>query len=640
MANCPFELSSSLNSSASISVLSEMKESLMYCEKTTTKAQIQPIVLKKDKISRTSIKIKRWFFVSLIIGIPLSLIILLRHLLCSNHFIDLSFKPNYISSLTDANDYQIIELSNKIQMALVSNRQSDISLFSITIDYGTSNDPDDYKGLSHLILKAKLNMMIGEYVRKNNNGIKHFNLTYRIDEEMSQITFEIDKEYFWASLIYLIESLTRKDEISDSLLDDSLEGINRKFEGFKNSDSFRLLHVINTIIYRKENFIGNYETLKKNETVLSLLKNQIDYAFKQYYIGNNMKIVIESEDSMKVLKEKVPKLFKDIPYISKEVTTIGTNENKNTYFKTNNMNKLNRLNLGKAIWIQSHLYLRNLKLVFIIPNPTNEAYIYYQYLNHLLNQQGNNTLFQKGVDLNVIFGFNSTISRVLSTHIQLELNYCLVKSGLFNLEVIITQTYSHLVALTSMTFSKERFNEFVEIQRDLILFQEETMQQRKNRLLLYLLQKKTFDDYYAFTESAFINYQNDNYLTPENSLIILESDEVDFFKYKIFTKNYLANKIQDPHFDFTYYIMDLSKETMDSIRNSPNANANFLWEPNKFITKKKEKIDFDDKINSIERTEMEPKKIIETNHTIIWHRVIIIIYITVSLTDHLDYQKL
>lgn len=611
MQTKPFEISDSIISSVSVSeirtsiITPERESNLLY-------SRFKPVTNTTciSSSSNKSMKAKKYIILSSLILIPLIFFVLLRSWLYSFSYSHLMFPPNYLKGIIDNNEYQLVQLQNNIEFALVSNNNCSISSFLILISYGSSNDPEDLAGLAHIAIKTKLTMPMRDFVQKHHKQIKHFNMSYHIDEEISRMSFEIDNSFFWQSINALVNSLTNQAEPSDDLLEDSLESLQRAYYSLKGSDYYRELTIINSLLYERDNFIGNDDTLKKNDNYTHKIKKELSIAVNKFYIGNNMKIVIETGDRIENIRDKVTSMFNRINYESIPSRN-KTNENIIRYS-----------NIGKVLWIQSHVYMKNLKLLFIIPQSSKQAFIYYEYLSYLLNKKEENSLYMKLSSLNLIRNIESKLSRALTTHLQFELNFNLTKHGIDSIPLITTKAFGHLSNMTNSGIDQKRFDEFVNIKKLLKLYCEEDQRDRIKRLSLYLRNKLSIGDYMNFTsKSYFVNSNMNNYLIPKQSLIILETDKIDFIKYKIISNEDLIICQYEKHFKTMYYSKDLTKEDINKLNNVANEPINSKWTLNPFMTNNFNKIDFDEKQNRKEKIEMEPTAIIRDKRIVVWHRV-------------------
>lgn len=292
--------------------------------------------------------------------------------------------------------------------------------------------------------------------------------------------------------------------------------------------------------------------------------------------------------------------------------------------------------MGKVLWMQSHIFMKNLKLLFIIPQSSNQAFIYYEYLAYLLNKKEENSLYIKLSSLNLISHFESKISRALTTHIQFELNFNLTQQGIGFIPLITSKAFGHLANVTNSGIDQNRFHEFVNIKRLLLIYFEEDQRARIKRLSLYLRNKRSIDDYLNFTSDSYIvNSKMNYYITPKHSFIILESDKIDIIHYSKIKNNDSIISQYENHFKTLYYSKDLTKEDIDNIASIEIEPINSSWANNPFITNNIYKIDFDrEKLCN----EMEPKVIFRSNRVVVRHLVRKQYIISISLIDHFHYR--
>ena len=147
------------------------------------------------------------------------------------------------------------------------------------------------------------------------------------------------------------------------LMNKEIDAVNSEHEKNINQDNWRQQQLIRALANANHPFskfsTGNKETLKNIDH--KLLHAKLLEFYNKYYVPNNMKLTIISNQDLETMQEQVTKYFGDIRQGSEE-------ENKKVYgaVTPRGENAFYNENLGKIVWFKKLSSNINLDIIFTI----------------------------------------------------------------------------------------------------------------------------------------------------------------------------------------------------------------------------------------------------------------------------------
>ncbi len=140
-----------------------------------------------------------------------------------------------------------------------------------------------------------------------------------------------------------------------------IEAVNSENEKNLNQDNWREHQIVKTLANPKHPFhrfnTGNNNTLRTVDLIT--LNKRLNAFYKRYYIPNNMKLVVLSNQSLDFLQAQVSQFFSDIRLDSlqkDESVKYGELRTKEKAYKAEN--------LGKFVWYNKIAALPTLDIIF------------------------------------------------------------------------------------------------------------------------------------------------------------------------------------------------------------------------------------------------------------------------------------
>src|SRR3990170_6529908 len=218
-----------------------------------------------------------------------------------------------IKSPLDNRKYKNIILSNKIQVLLIYDKDSEKSAVSLAVNSGNYDDPDEYYGLAHFLEhmlfmgteKYKEEDYFSNFINKHGGSQNAYTA-----EEYTNYFFDIQSDYFEKALD-IFSQFFKKPLFNKDSVDREILAVDSEHSKNINSDSWRFLSLLNEI-YNKKPFskfgTGNIDTLKKDD-----IRNKLIDFYNYHYSSNLMKLALISNKNLDEIEKIVRNIFSSIP---------------------------------------------------------------------------------------------------------------------------------------------------------------------------------------------------------------------------------------------------------------------------------------------------------------------------------------
>jgi len=314
-----------------------------------------------------------------------------------------------------------------------------------------------------------------------------------------------------------------------TFMNKEIDAVNSENEKNLNQDNWREHQIVKTLANPKHPFhrfnTGNNSTLRNVD--LMTLNKRLNAFYNRYYVPNNMKLVVLSNQSLDILQAQVSQFFSDIRLDSlqkEESVKYGELRTKEKAYKKGD--------LGKFVWYNKIAALPTLDIIFnldeIVSSFKTKPMDYPAYLlkysgeGSLINYLKLKKLANK-LDVGAITS-NKNFS-------QFALSISLTDNGLKNVMSVIDASFKYINLIRSQNVNYDVYNEIQNITRIQFKFMEKN---EKYGDYLASLANSMHD--YTYREIIYGEFLHSHYnetlirtflnqLTPENSLIILGSNQ-------------------------------------------------------------------------------------------------------------------
>ncbi len=354
-------------------------------------------------------------------------------------------------SPNDDRQYKSITLPNKLEVLLISDKNTDKAATALDVKIGSGSDPKGYEGLAHflehmLFLGTKKYPHAGSYQAYiNRHGGSHNaytsfeNTNYFFDINADSLEPALDRfaQQFVAPT-FTAKYVTREinavhSEYSAKLKDDS----KLYFSAFKAT--------INPE-HPYHNFsVGNLTTLSTRDDI-NIRDVLIDF-YKSHYSANQMKLVVLGKEPIEQLEQWVYSKFSLIP-------------NHNTKPPQFDMPMFSQDTLPSLLEVTPTMDKRTLSLVFPIPSikkhyrnkPT-------YFLSNLIGHEGKGSLFASLKKQGLVESLSAGTGIDTGWEATFNISYRLTQKGLNQWEKIVSETFSYIELINQKGINKRYFDE-------------------------------------------------------------------------------------------------------------------------------------------------------------------------------------
>lgn len=535
------------------------------------------------------------------------------------------FKPKI-----DMRKYKLINLQNNLEVLLISDSNSTKCSASMSVGVGSFYD-GDLQGLAHFT-EHMIFLGSKSYPRPSlfEDHLRNYLGTTNAYTEEEKTTFYFDVE--WQGFTKAIEMFSRmfaEPLFDKNYMNKEIEAVNSENEKNLNKDPWRENQILKSLAdplhpYSKFS-TGNRKTLKGVN--IDVLHSKVNNLYEQFYMPDNMKLVVLSNQNLEQLQQTVAYYFSDIRK-DKIEQNLRKGEEKNEkesnsftiselnseaiepVFETpspnsiqNTVNPYNypyhskipftRNESGQVIWYQKVAGGQHLDIIFNL----DEILTKYQtkpldYVSYLIKYSGEGSLIEyfkkfklaSKIEVGVVSSFKLFSQYAVSVYltelgmkkieevINLVFNYI----NLIKFNVIKSRTYEELHNITSIQF---KFLEKSEKYGDYLAQLSGTMHNIKSTEYNNILNADYIHSNY--NETLIRSYLNN--LSPENCLIIIGST-----KFPNFLADLLGNSKNktEKWYGTTYRNNKISLQLLKTLNNSLISGETFkLREKNDFITR-------------------------------------------------------
>ncbi len=284
----------------------------------------------------------------------------------------------------DSSEYRYLQLSNQLQVLLVSDAKADKAAAALDVFVGSSNDPADRQGLAHFLehmlflgtdqypLPDEYQAFISQYGGQHNayTSFEHTNYFFDVDPAKFEPALDRFARFFVAPL-FNAEYVEREKN-----------AVHSEYKARIKNDYRRQLNVFSEVVnpaHPASKFsVGNLDTLA--DTDKSLVRDDLLKFYGEHYSANRMTLVVLAPNSLDELESMVASRFEAVP-------------NKNAEQPVHGQPLFEKGRLPLLLSLQPVQELRELSVTIPLP----AVYKYYRqkplaYLGNLIGHEGAGSL--------------------------------------------------------------------------------------------------------------------------------------------------------------------------------------------------------------------------------------------------------
>lgn len=237
-----------------------------------------------------------------------------------------SAEKKIITSPNDNRDYQVVDLSNQLQVLVVSDMEAKNSAATLAIPVGSMHNPDEQLGLAHylehmLFLGSERYPIINDYSKfmRLNGGYTN---AYTA-QERTVYGFEVNDKVFPEALDRLGDVM-RAPLLDETYANKERSTVNAEHQTYKGQDARKFYtldrYTLNPAHPISRFSTGDLSTLKDKPG--SNLQQELVRFFEQNYSANTMKAVLYGPRTTQDLAKLAEQYFTQIPNRNAKVPTI------------------------------------------------------------------------------------------------------------------------------------------------------------------------------------------------------------------------------------------------------------------------------------------------------------------------------
>lgn len=498
-----------------------------------------------------------------------------------------------IKPLVDDRKYRAIRLTNNLEALLISDVSTSRCSSSLSVGVGSFQNDDDIIGLAHftehmIFLGSKSYQRPGEFEEYLSD---YFGITNAFTEdEKTTFYYEIGCRGFQKSLL-MFSRMFAEPLFDLNFMNKEIEAVNSEAEKNLNQDNWREHQIVRTLANPNHPFhrfnTGNNNTLRSVD--LTTLNKRLNAFYNRYYVPNNMKLVVLSNQSLDVLQATASQFFSDIRLDSlqkDDSIKYGQLRTKEKAYKSEN--------LGKFVWYNKISALPTLDIIFTLDEIVSSFKAKpLDYPSYLIKYSGEGSLinYLKSKKLaNKLDVGTITSNKNFS---QFAVSISLTDNGLDKVFEVIDASFKYINLIKSQEVSYVVYNEIQNITKIQFKFLEKN---EKYGDYLASLANSMHD--YSYREIIYGEFLHSHYnqtmiksylnqLVPENSLIILGSNQnfpdqklIDrfFANAKPYTEKWYQTKFFNATMDtkFLESLKSIQATESFTLRNNINPNITNL----------------------------------------------------------------
>ena len=355
-------------------------------------------------------------------------------------------------SPNDNREYQLITLSNALQVLLVSDPDLENSAVSLSVPVGSMHNPDSQLGLAHylehmLFLGSERYPTINEYSKfmSQNGGYTNAYTS----QESTVYGFEVNDSAFDEALDRLGDVM-RAPLLDEKYADKERHTVNAEHKTYYDND-MRKLYALQRYTLNPDYPMARFSTGDLTTLVDkpgSKLQDELIAFFDQHYSANTMKVALTSPRSIKALEQVASQYLTQIP-------------NKKAAKGIILEPMLTDKELAIKVEMKPTADIKLLQVNFLVPSVKDE-YMYQPgaYISRLLGSDHkgglSDSLIQAGLVDSVMAGFYAPHSDLYS---RFSLQFKLTNKGIESQDKIMATLFAFIDLIKQQGVNETQYNE-------------------------------------------------------------------------------------------------------------------------------------------------------------------------------------
>jgi insulysin len=444
-------------------------------------------------------------------------------------------------SPNDQREYLALTLSNRLEVLLISDPNSDKASAALDVYVGSADDPKEFLGLAHflehmLFLGTKKYPTPDEYQKFiSDHGGSHNAFT---SLEHTNYFFDIQNGFLEEALDRFSQQFT-SPLFNAEYVEREVNAVHSEYTSKIKDDGRRFFSAIKTTLSKDHPYskfsVGNLDTLK-DLPEKSLRDALLDF-YDAHYSANKMRLVVLGKEPLDKLKNWVVNKFSTIP--NKNIETIRIEQ---AFFDADA--------LPAQLNVRTVMDKRSLTIAF--PIPSDSPYKDSQpisYIANLIGHEGKGSLLSKLKSMDLVDSLSAGSEFDTQKHEIFMINMSLTQKGLDSYEDVLNILFDYIALLKQEGIQKLYFDEQSKLLNIAFKFQEKSEPIHYTSSLAMALQETTPEkvlvEGYELT-----NFNPDLYLEfidkliPSNMLIALSAQNLDTEKETLwYQAPYKLNKL-------------------------------------------------------------------------------------------------
>jgi insulysin len=482
----------------------------------------------------------------------------------------------------DKNMYYTIELPNKLKALIITDKKSKSAGLGLTINAGGAMDKDLY-GLAHF---TEHMVFLGS--KKFNNAtyffdyvtLHHGHINGHTQINSTTFFFTIDK-YHFKHAFDIFSSVFTDPFFNSTYVEKEINAVNSEHQKNILSNRKKKMHIMKKLANQNSLFprftTGNNDTLfyfSKNNNIN--LTQRLNSYFNEYYVPNNIKIVINGPKNVEYYRKLLEKSFGSMA--EKNFTKILEEEKPFEYDKQ-----------GSLVIHEGTNKKKEIEIYFIFPGNDDPAFKLYENPFHLYFKKIFNSAFKNPIFNNPKYHYFSMV-KCGFTIIYSNVSFFTVKilptdKGIKELEKLLSLIYGYIDFLKEKAINDQTQYEKFEKSLNKRFYISKKSKKAKDKLKKIssglgsnipfhkLLSRNKLLPKYDKKKL----YDMSNFFSKNNSFIFISHNEQNCEKYRNYTnflKNFDINNIfkeYEQYYNTKYGTFEISQ--------LPKANINFAKIP-------------------------------------------------------------
>lgn len=371
-----------------------------------------------------------------------------------------------IKSPNDPRQYESFQLSNQLQVLLVSDPATDKAAAALDVHVGSGSDPKGREGLAHflehmLFLGTEKYPVVGDYKKfiTTNGGRVNAYTTF----DHTNYFFDIGKDHLEPALDRFAQFFVAP-LFPEAYVNREKHAVHSEYKSKLKDDTWNRLRAYKNVINPQHPFaqfaIGSLKTLSDRED--SKIRDELIAFYERHYSANLMKLVVLGKEPLPQLKQWVTEKFSAV-------------KNSDKTIEQPQVALFNKKLLPGRLNIVPIKEQRSLVLSFPIP-ATKQYYTSkpVQHISYLLGHEGSGSLFAFLKAKGWVYGLSAGQGMTLGDESTFDVGVRLTKEGINHIPEIVSYIFQSIELIRKEGVSEWVHEERLRLANVAFRFQEQS----------------------------------------------------------------------------------------------------------------------------------------------------------------------